>query len=136
MAAKLGKQLRGGEVIELVSDLGGGKTVFVKGLARGIGSVDKVASPTFTLSREYHSKDLTLYHYDFYRLQEAGVMQHELQEALEDPGGVIAIEWADVVSGVLPHEKITIAIKTTGETTRELLLSYPDKLAYLIKELA
>lgn len=135
LAAKLGKQLKGGEVIELVSDLGGGKTAFVRGLARGMGSVDKVASPTFTLSREYYSQGLTLYHYDFYRLQEAGVMQHELQEALHNPSGVVVIEWADVVKGVLPHDRISIAIKTTGETTRDLQFSYPNKLEYLTMEL-
>lgn len=135
MASKLGKQLKGGEAIELISDLGGGKTAFVRGLARGMGSVDKVASPTFTLSREYYSQDLTLYHFDFYRLGEAGVMQHELQEAIHDPSGVVVIEWADVVAGVLPHERMSITIKTTGETTRDLTFSYPEKLHYLLSEL-
>lgn len=107
----------------------------MRGLARGMGSLDKVASPTFTLSREYYAKDLTLYHFDFYRLNEAGVMQHELQEAIQDSAGVVVIEWADVVAGVLPHERLSIAIKTTGETTRDLQFTYPEKLKYLLSEL-
>jgi len=135
LAAKLGKQLKGGEVIELVSDLGGGKTAFVRGLARGMGSLDKVASPTFTLSREYYSQELTMYHFDFYRLQEAGIMQHELQEAIHNPAGVVVIEWADAVAGVLPHERLSITIKTTGETTRDLRFVCPEKLKYLLREL-
>ncbi len=53
LAAKIGSRIKGGEVIELVSDLGGGKTVFVRGLAKGMGSTDQVSSPTFTISREY-----------------------------------------------------------------------------------
>jgi tRNA threonylcarbamoyladenosine biosynthesis protein TsaE len=135
LAAQLGKQLKGGEVIELISDLGGGKTAFVRGLARGLGSVDKVASPTFTLSREYYSQGLTLHHYDFYRLQEAGVMQHELQEAIHDPAGVVVIEWADAVAGVLPRERLSITIKATGETTRDLTFAYPQDLGYLVEGL-
>ena len=135
LGSKLGRQLKGGEVIELASDLGGGKTAFVRGMVRGMGSSDKVASPTFTLSREYNARNLTLYHFDFYRLQEAGIMQHELEEAIHDPLGVVAIEWANVVSGVLPPERLSITFKTTGENTRELLISCPEALNYLIKGL-
>ena len=81
LAAKIGANIRGGEVIELVSDLGGGKTVFVRGLAKGMKSDDQVASPTFTINREYKTGDLVLSHYDFYRLSDPGIISAELEES-------------------------------------------------------
>jgi tRNA threonylcarbamoyladenosine biosynthesis protein TsaE len=132
-ANKLGKRLKGGEAIELVSDLGGGKTTFVRGLAAGMGSSERVASPTFTLGREYRGKGLTIYHFDFYRLSEAGIMGHELDEALNDPLGIVVIEWADVARGILPERRLAIEIKVTGENSRELRLTYPDTLGYLVE---
>ena len=128
----LGRRLQGGEVIVLSSDLGGGKTTLVRGIARGMGSTDHVASPTFTISREYRSETLTLYHLDFYRLQEPGVVAAELQEFLDDPQAVVVIEWGDIVADVLPNHNITITIERTGEQTRRLDLSYPESLSYLI----
>src|SRR3989337_1220075 len=74
LGEQIGKLLRGGELIELASDLGGGKTTMTHGLARGIGSSDPVASPTFTISREYTGGRLHIYHYDLYRLHEFGVV--------------------------------------------------------------
>jgi tRNA threonylcarbamoyladenosine biosynthesis protein TsaE len=107
-AHTLGSRLRGGEVIALVSDLGGGKTAFVRGLAAGLGSTDHVASPTFTISREYKAGNLTLYHFDFYRLQEPGVVAAELEEFIDDPTAVVAIEWGAIVEEVLPENKIIV----------------------------
>jgi tRNA threonylcarbamoyladenosine biosynthesis protein TsaE len=131
----VGKNLKGGEVIELVSDLGGGKTTFVHGLAKGMGSLDNVSSPSFTLKQQYYSPELTLHHYDFYRLQEAGVMQHELAEVINDPAGVVVVEWGDVAEGVLPAKRMKVHIKTTGETTRQFQLICPEPLKYLLEGL-
>lgn len=133
----MGKNLRGGEVIELVSDLGGGKTTFVRGLALGMGSTDKVASPTFTVSKEYHSPKLRLVHYDFYRLTDPGIMQFELAETLSDPNSVAVIEWADIVHDILPESRVTINIKSVSggsENARQLEVSYPPELSYLFKD--
>lgn len=130
----VGRALCGGEVIELVSDLGGGKTVFVRGLARGMGSHDKVSSPTFTISQEYKIGERTLYHFDFYRLGEAGIVADELGEVAGEPSAVVVVEWGEIVQGVLPAERLTITIKATGETGRELVFTYPEKLSYLVPE--
>jgi len=124
--------MRGGEVIELVSDLGGGKTAFVRGLANGLGSRDKVHSPSFTLSHQYRAGDRTLYHFDFHRLGEPGIMRDELAEILADPKAIVAVEWADIVEDILPAERLAIRIKATGETVREFTFEYPDSLGYLI----
>jgi len=132
LAALVGKRLKGGEVIELVSDLGGGKTAFVRGLARGMGSSDHVASPTFTISREYHADKLTLYHFDFYRLHEPGIMTAELAEIIDDPKAVVAVEWSDIVQHVLPEKRVTVKLIATGDTMRRLAFTYPPELDYLI----
>lgn len=134
LAAQMGERLRGGEVIELVSDVGGGKTTFVKSLAKGFGSTDNVASPSFTISREYRAGDKTMYHFDFYRLNDPGIVANELAEVVGDEQGVVVVEWADIVEDVLPAEHLTIRIKSTGDTEREFEISYPEALAYLIPE--
>src|SRR3989344_592345 len=135
LASKIGRNLKGGEVIELVSDLGGGKTTFVRGLARGVGSLDKVASPTFTIKREYRAGDLTIHHFDFYRIHEPGDLQHELAESLHKPNNAVVIEWADIIKGILPAKRLTVRIKATGESTRQFDFSAPKQLAYLIEGL-
>jgi tRNA threonylcarbamoyladenosine biosynthesis protein TsaE len=132
LAEKVGHELRGGEVIELVSDLGGGKTTFVHGLARGMGSHDPVRSPSFTLSNQYRAKDLTLHHFDFYRLDEPGIMRNELAEVLADPEAAVVVEWGDIVDDVLPQRRLTITLKATGDDSRELTFAYPETLGYLI----
>lgn len=131
----IGKQLKGGEVIELTSDLGGGKTTFVRGLARGFGSLDRVASPTFTISKVYQCGTKEMHHFDFYRLQESGLIGYELEDVLNDPDNIIVVEWSKIVEKILPHERLIVRISTTGDTTRELALDVPKKLDYLVKAL-
>lgn len=130
----MGRKLRGGEVLELVSDLGGGKTAFMRGLAKGMGSKDSVRSQSFTLSNEYRSANLTLYHLDFYRLGDPGIMREELAEALTDTHGVVAVEWAEVVEDVLPRDHITVRIKATGEESRSIIIKYGKGREYLINK--
>jgi len=124
--------LRGGETIELVSDLGGGKTTFTRGLVRGAGSKDRVGSPTFTLSREYQAPRFTIAHFDFYRLGEAGIMSDELEELISDPAYVVVVEWGDIVHAVLPKARLAIRIEQAGEETRRIMMSYPTELKYLL----
>lgn len=128
---RIGHKLRGGEVIELTSDLGGGKTAFVRGLAKGMGSTDPVHSPSFTLSNQYRAGKLTLHHFDFYRLNEPGIMERELAEVLEDPQAVAVIEWGGIAETVLPPGRLVIHIKPTGETSRQFNFSCPNNLSYL-----
>jgi tRNA threonylcarbamoyladenosine biosynthesis protein TsaE len=132
IAQDLGSQLKGGEVIELTSDLGGGKTTFVRGLALGAGSTDHVSSPTFTISNVYKTPNLTIHHFDFYRLHEAGLIGHELQDVLDDPNTVIVVEWSDVVKHVLPPKRLKIYIETLSENERRLIFQCPRSLDYLL----
>lgn len=133
LAAQIGGRLKGGEVIELVSDLGGGKTTFVRGLARGFGSTDRVSSPSFTLSNQYQADQLTLYHFDFYRLSEPGILRQELAEVLADPQAVTVIEWADIIEDVLPADKVTVRITASGDNERQLAFNYPENYSYLLE---
>lgn len=132
-AEKMGEQLKGGEIISLISDLGGGKTTFVHGLVRGSGSKDKVASPTFTISRVYESDKFTIYHFDFYRLDDPGILRHSLTEAINDNNGITIIEWPAVVEGVLPKERLVIKFKVDDVNERTLTINYPGSLSYLMQ---
>lgn len=135
LGATIGARLRGGECIELSSDVGGGKTTFTRGLAKGAGSEDHVSSPTFTVSKVYRADALTIVHFDFYRLHEPGDIEHELAEVIEDPRSVIVVEWSDVVAHVLPDERLRIEIVATHNDERRLTLHCPDTLAYLVEGL-
>lgn len=127
LATKIGASLTGGEVFQLVGDVGAGKTTFVKGLAKGLAIDDDVQSPSFTISRVYDARDgIQLAHYDFYRLNDAGIMANELAEMTSDPKTVTVIEWADIVEGVLPENHFTISFESPTETTRNITL--PDTL--------
>ena len=125
LAEKIGNTLKGGEVFELVGDVGAGKTTFVKGLAKGLGIDDEVQSPSFTISRVYEARDgLELVHYDFYRLTDPGIMASELDEMVHDSQVVTVIEWADIVEGVLPEHRFTISFEAPSETSRRITI--PD----------
>lgn len=119
LGRRLGKALGGGEVLELIGDVGAGKTTLTKGLAEGLDISGPVQSPTFTISRVYKARDdLELRHYDFYRLSEAGIMTEELAEALNSPDCIVVVEWGGAVEGVLPSDRLQVHISTTGELSR------------------
>ena len=109
--------------IELVGDVGAGKTAFTKGLARGLEIAEEITSPTFTISKVYeNSRGQKLVHYDFYRLENPGIMVEDLFENLQDPQTVTVIEWADTVSEILPanHLRLEILINDDGSRTLNL----------------
>lgn len=135
LGQQIGKKLRGGEVIELISDLGGGKTTLTRGIVAGADSDDHVSSPTFTISNIYKAPGLTIHHFDFYRLGEAGLMEHELEDIIGQPNEAVIVEWSDVVAHVLPEDRITITLTSNGEEGRELTIRYPENLAYLVEGL-
>lgn len=125
-----GASLRGGEVIELIGDVGAGKTTLTKGIAEGMGALDVVQSPSFMISSVYDTTgSLQLAHYDFYRLSDAGIMAEELREAVRDSSMVTIVEWADVVSRVLPGDHTTIHIRFIDEFARELRLEKSSEVS-------
>ena len=109
----LGKKLSGGSIVILSGDLGVGKTVFTKGLAAGLGITDVVVSPTFNLMNEYRGTELSLYHYDAYRLSSAReAYEAGLTEYFGDKSGVCVIEWWQNISDALKGFSV-IAVNIT-----------------------
>lgn len=132
----IGSCLSGGEVIELTSDLGGGKTTLTRGIAEGLKSADPVASPSFTICNTYACEDgLQLSHFDFYRLSEPGIVANELSEVLDDPANITVIEWPDIIEGILPPEHISIEIVSTESGERKIKIALPDSFSKLAERL-
>ena len=129
---KIGQSLRGGEIFELIGDVGAGKTTFVKGLAVGLEIDDDVQSPSFTINRRSDGRDgLTLSHYDFYRLNDAGIMSMEISESLNDPKIITVVEWGESVQDVLPADQIIVRIDYLPDEGRDVELQIPESFAYL-----
>ena len=104
-------------LIELVGDVGSGKTTFTRGLAQGLSIKESITSPSFTISKSYALPEGgNLIHYDFYRLPDPGLMTDDLLENLQNPANIIVVEWGESVAKLLPknHTKIEIAYTKTG----------------------
>ncbi len=115
---EIGSNLEGGSVLELIGDVGAGKTTFTKGLALGLGVFETVQSPTFTISRVYEGDNLTLSHYDFYRLNDYGIMKMELAENLSDPQNITVVEWAGELADILPKKHLRLIFESVSEDKR------------------
>lgn len=136
LGAMIGRAVKGGEVFEFTSDLGGGKTTFVKGLAKGMGVTDVVQSPTFIISSLHKGeRGLELHHFDFYRLDDPGIMSEELAESLHQNNAVVAVEWGDIVHNVLPENRATINLSVPSDETRVISIELPAKHGHIAKAL-
>ena len=137
----LGEALGGyacaGDLIALIGELGSGKTLFVGGLARGLGvdAAAYVSSPTFTIMHRYLGR-LPLYHIDLYRIDTPeAFFALGLEEYLEGDG-MAAVEWADHGWGLLPKERLTVRLRHTGLDTRAIeLVPAGDRYLKLVREL-
>jgi tRNA threonylcarbamoyladenosine biosynthesis protein TsaE len=121
--------LRAGDVAILTGELGAGKTTLVQGVARGLGSQDPVASPTFTLIREYGGGRLRIAHVDVYRLDRMqDVVELGLDELLDDGDTVLLVEWGDAVEDVLPPGRLRVELSGLEPDLedRRIVLSDPD----------
>lgn len=136
LGVRIGARLAGGEVLELVGDVGAGKTTFTKGLARSLGVCEAVQSPTFTISRIYDGDNLTLTHYDFYRLNDAGIMRIELAESLKNPQNITVVEWAEDLAEVLPSGRIRIEISSLSEDVRKVRIEVGENFEEALAEFA
>ncbi len=113
-------------VICLNGDLGSGKTVFTKGFAQALGINETITSPTFSIVKEYTDGELPLYHMDVYRL-ENGEINVDISEYF-NKGGVSIIEWAELLEGNLPEERLDITFKIINENTRVLVFEPHGKI--------
>ena len=133
----MGRLLNPPAVLELCSDLGGGKTTFVRGLVKGLGSADRVSSPTFTLNKIYKAKNFKIHHFDFYRLPEPGVVSDQLKESLQSSRVITVVEWSDIVRNVLPNDRITINFSPSPNSSDERLIEFtlPSSKLKIIEKL-
>ena len=111
LGQKIGERVKPGTIISLTGDLGVGKTVFTQGLAKGLGIMEPVNSPTFTIVQEYHEGRLPLYHFDVYRIADVEEMYELDCEGYFYGDGVCLIEWASQIRDILPDDchQVTIA---------------------------
>lgn len=112
-------------VIALEGELGAGKTVFVKGLAKAMKIKDKIKSPTFVLIKKYKANlNLKfLYHLDCYRLKdEKDLIQLDIKEILAEPHNLVAIEWSDRVKKILPKKHIKVHIDHISDKERKITI--------------
>ena len=107
----IGENALPGQVYTLVGDLGVGKTVFTQGVAEGLGITEPVNSPTFTIMQIYESGRLPLYHFDVYRIADVCEMDEIGYEDYFFGNGVCLIEWAGLISEIIPDEHISVTIE-------------------------
>lgn len=117
---EIGKSLTAPTVIELIGDVGTGKTTITKGIAKGLGVKDEITSPSFTLSKRYNFKNGVLVHYDFYRLSDPGIMSEDLMENISDKKTIVVVEWADSVAELLPEKHLKFLITLNDDETRTI----------------
>lgn len=120
LGERLGAAARPGDVFALRGELGTGKTVFVRGLARGMGVAGPVRSPTFVLVNEYDGR-VPLYHLDFYRL-DAPLLANVGWEEFLELGGVVAIEWPERAEAILPEERLDVRFEHVADSKRRVRL--------------
>ncbi len=125
-ARQLARRLGAGDCVALDGELGAGKTVFVRGLAQGLGLADErlVSSPTYVLVHEYPT-DPPLYHLDLYRMSEPGMELADLglEEMLAE--GIVVVEWAARAGGALPERRWRVALSVQGEFRRAIDVTPP-----------
>ncbi len=130
IGAALAKKLKPGTVIAYRGDLGAGKTAFTRGLARGLGYLDAVTSPTYTIVNEYLGGRLPLFHFDMYRLPSADDLWDIGWEDYLDRGGICAVEWSENVAEALENPMV-ISIEKLDDVTRAITLEGGEALADL-----
>lgn len=138
---KVGEAITPPLTIELIGDVGSGKTTITKGIAKGLGVKSEVTSPSFTISKQYAFPLKTqddsevrgiLAHYDFYRLQDPGLMSEDLDESISDEKTITIVEWAGTVENILPEDRIVVKITTEEDGSRTIetknLAKFSDNL--------
>ena len=133
LGERLGRRLGTGDVVACIGALGAGKTCFLQGLARGLGVLTDVTSPTFVLVNEYQGR-LRVYHVDAYRTTSlTELVDIGIDEMLHGEG-VTVVEWADKLLPLLPARAITVTISGLGDEPRDIELTGPAEILAGVSE--
>ncbi len=116
------EKLNKGTVVLLSGEMGAGKTVFVKGMAQGLGIKSLITSPTYAYMNDY---DGILYHYDCYRLTNGEDAESLGLTDYFYAGGICVVEWSENIADVIPNGAIRVTIEKTGETQRSIEIEIP-----------
>ncbi len=122
-AEELGRRISNSSVIALYGDLGAGKTIFTKGLARGLGIDEDITSPTFSLMESYEG-DKPLHHFDLYRIENLNEFENLRFEEYWEGDGISVIEWPEKAGDLLPENRINVFIEYIDEIRREITVEY------------
>ncbi|MGQ9843335.1 MAG: tRNA (adenosine(37)-N6)-threonylcarbamoyltransferase complex ATPase subunit type 1 TsaE [Spirochaetota bacterium] len=124
IGVELGKGAKPGEIFALIGNLGTGKTILAKGIAKGLGIDEEITSPTFTLLEVYES-DTPLYHFDLYRISDNTELENLFFEEYWFGNGVSVIEWADRAMKRLPKDIYIITLEYIDKNRRKITVEYP-----------
>ena len=134
LGKRLASFLKEGDFVALIGNLGSGKSVFVRGAASYFG-IDHLSSPTFTIVQEYPT-NISFFHFDAYRIQDEFEMLSIGFDDYIKRKGIIFMEWADLVPGLLPDERMEIQIEGSGSEERKMLFtSYGKHYDEILKEI-
>jgi len=122
---ELGKKAKKGDIFGLIGDLGTGKTILAKGIAKGLGINEEITSPTFTLLEVYEAA-IPLYHFDLYRISDDSELENLFFEEYWYDDGVSVIEWAERAMKRLPNDIFIIRLEYTGKNRRKITIEHPD----------
>lgn len=111
LGKKIGAEAKPGQVYCLLGDLGVGKTVFTQGFAKGLQIEEPISSPTFTILQEYEEGRMPFYHFDVYRIADVEEMDEIGYEDYFYGAGVCLIEWANLITEILPEQMMIIKIE-------------------------
>lgn len=116
------------QILELLGDVGTGKTTFTRGLARGLNITTPVTSPSFTISKTYPlPRGRSLVHYDFYRLPDPGLMSDDLAENLKNPNNIVVIEWGQSVQNLLPASRFRLEFAYNDDGSHSVKITKEPK---------
>ncbi len=129
LGERIGRQLRSGDVVALIGELGSGKTCLTRGIARGAGSTARVRSPTFILMREYplEGKPFPMRHLDLYRLAGADDLLDIGGGEVLGAEGVAVVEWADRAEELLPKNAVRVQLEIVGRDRRRAHIESPER---------
>ncbi len=132
----IGGGQKGAFILGLKGDLGGGKTTFLQGFAKGLGIKEKILSPTFVIMRKfkipirvhscsYSSRFAYFYHIDCYRIAKSKeILDLGFKEIISNPQNIVAIEWVDKIKNILPRKKIMLEFEVIGQNRRKIKIAH------------